>query len=66
MSAPVIADTDALTIPETARALRVSRATVYRLIAAGKLRTCNIATKGVRQRVEPSAIRDLLAKGRLS
>jgi excisionase family DNA binding protein len=64
-SALTVRGTAALTIPEAARELRVSRSTVYRLIAAGKLRTTSVATKGIRLRVEPGDIAELLANGRL-
>lgn len=37
---------EVLTIPETAAALKVCRGTIYALIAAGDLDTCDIAPTG--------------------
>lgn len=42
------AATPLLTIPETASALRISRGTVYNLIAAGDLETTDVAPTGSR------------------
>ena len=43
-----------LTIPESAASLRVSRSTIYRLIAEGQIET--ISVRGVR-RVRPEALK---------
>lgn len=37
------------TIPETAAKLRISRDTVYRLIAGGALGSCDVSTPGARR-----------------
>jgi excisionase family DNA binding protein len=50
----------ALSIKEAARACNLSRATAYRLIAAGRLATIKI---GSRRLVRPEALDALLAKG---
>lgn len=67
MTTSASASTAALTIPETARELRVSRRTVYRMIAARKLIATDVSTRGrPRLRVELTSVRQLLANGRLS
>lgn len=53
-----------LTIPETATALRVSRGTVYNLIAAGDLDTTDVAPTGARSpktRVIAESVNALIA-----
>jgi excisionase family DNA binding protein len=49
--------TATLTIPETATELRISKSTVYRLIAAGQLEVMNVASRGrPRMRVPLTAL----------
>jgi len=50
----------ALSVPETARTCGLSRATLYRLIASGKISTLKI---GARRLVPISAIDALLSNG---
>lgn len=49
-----------LTVPEAARWLAVSRATLYRLMADGKVRSIKI---GTRTRIPVSVIQDILEFG---
>lgn len=54
----------ALTIAEAAATLRISPKSVYRLIAAGDLASCDVARSGSRAsktRVPQTAIEDFLA-----
>lgn len=61
LAAPELAETDLLTIPETAREMRVSVRTVYRLIAEKKL----IPTRGsAHLRIERSVLRAYYASRR--
>lgn len=58
---PPSADTVLLTIPETARELRVARATVYRLINSGALPTVRV---GHARRVERTALTTYIRNNR--
>ena len=61
LDSPTLAATELLTIPEAAREMRVSRRTVYRLIAEKKL----IPTRGsVHLRIERIVLRAYLASRR--
>lgn len=49
------------TVPEVADMWRCSDDTVYRLIAAGKLRSCDIGTGRAKTRVPASALAEFVA-----
>lgn len=58
---------EGLTIMEVAAALKISRASVYRLIAGRKLATTDVGTgKSRRTRVTPAALARYLAKSESS
>lgn len=56
-------ETTLLTIPEVARELRVSRATVYRYFATGELKRVRLGTKG-HFRVERSEVDAFIERNR--
>lgn len=59
----VVMDTALLKPHEVAQQLRVSRATVYRLIASGELATTGVGARNA-TRIEQAALNDYIARMR--
>lgn len=61
MAAPKVASEVLHTVAEVAEMWRCSDDTIYRLIAAGRLRSCDIGTGRAKTRVPASALAEFVA-----